>query len=434
MQKIKYGQVVLLGFGFLGISLLWAVYNAYVPIFLQAGSPTPEANGGSAGLTGFGLSAFATGIIMSLDNIAAVFIQPWIGVKSDRTRTRFGRRVPFIMVGAPITVLGFMLIPATVKLIPPEFNGQIEHLTGPFLLLIVALGITLLAAAIYRTPAVALMPDIVPSKGRSQANGIINVMGGLGLVIGLFAGGLLFDLNITLPFIIGGLIVLISSAVVVMAIKEPRAYEQESVDHNQPGLPENLRHVWHAPDKSVLYLLLAIFAWFLAYNSLETFFTSYATFDLGITAGKASQLFTIAGGTFIVSAIPAGFIAGKIGRKHTIIGGLSGFSLAVLLILFTRNIAVLTGCLVIIGCAWAMVNINSLPMVVDSVSQTQLGTYTGLYYFASMSAAIVGPVVIGRVVDVLGYRAMYGASAVALGIAALLLSRVHTGEAIIEQP
>jgi len=426
MKNLSYGKVFVLGFGFLGISLLWAVYNAYVPLFLQAGS---EKFSQTVTFGGFGLSATVTGFIMSLDNIAAVFIQPWIGVKSDRTRSRWGRRMPFIIVGAPLSVLGFITIPFMVKLVPPELSGQLSHLRVPFALLILALGITLLAAAIYRTPAIALMPDIVPSKFRSQANGIINLMGGLGVVIGLLAGGMLFDVSIALPFIIGGFVVLVSSAIVVLFIKEPPLPSKESLQ-NQPGLLDNLRQVWHDDNRSVLYLLLAIFAWFVAYNALETFFTSYATTVLNVTAGRASQMFTIAGAAFILFAVPAGYLAGKFGRKRTIIGGLAGFALAVLLIAVVHTMAAVTVGLVVVGASWAQVNINSLPMVVDSVSQDQLGAYTGLYYFASMSAAIVGPILIGQIVDLFSYRSMFWAAAVMLLLAVFFLSRVTTGEVI----
>ncbi|HEY84543.1 MAG TPA: SLC45 family MFS transporter [Chloroflexi bacterium] len=435
--KLNYGKIILLGSGFLGISLLWAVYNAYVPIFLQAGNPgLPDAKNIS-GLVGFGLSAAATGFIMSLDNIAAVFIQPWIGVKSDATRTRFGRRMPYIMVGVPLTVAGFVAIPYAITLIPPELSGQFDQLTTPFLIFVVALGFTLLAAAIYRTPAIALMPDIAPSKFRSQANGIINLMGGFGVVTGLLAGGALFDINISLPFWIGGAVVLLTGIVLVAVIKEPRDYEEKPPEKNAK-LMDTIKEVWRNENKSVLFLLLAIFAWFLAYNSLETFFTSYATFDLGITAGKASQLFTIAGATFILATVPSGYLAGKIGRKKTILIGLTGFTLAILAIFAIANLTTVMIAMGVVGVCWAMVNINSLPMVVDSVSQEKLGAYTGMYYFASMSAAIAGPIVIGQLIDILnaqagiGYRTMFLVSAAAMGVAAIFLSRVSTGEAIPE--
>jgi len=428
-MKLNYSQVFLLGFGFLGVSLLWAVYNAYVPIFLQAGNPGfPPANN-AAPFLGFGLSAAATGFIMSLDNIAAVFIQPWIGAKSDRTHTRFGRRIPYIMIGAPISVFGFILIPFAVKLIPAGSNGQFSTLIIPFISLIMALSITLLASAFYRTPAVALMPDLVPSPFRSQANGIINLMGGLGVVIGLAAGGLLLDLNITLPFIVGGAVALASAIIVVVAIKEPPLVANEPVSEGEPGLMDNLRFVWQDKDKSVFNLLLAIFLWFLAYNSLETFFTSYATFELGATPGKASQLFIIAGAVFILFAVPAGYLAGKFGRKKTIAAGLVGFGLASGLIFVTKSLTAVIMALIAVGACWALVNINSLPMVVDSVAQKQVGAYTGLYYFASLSAAIAGPMIIGQTIDILGYRSMFLFSIVALALAAIFLGQVTTGEA-----
>jgi MFS family permease len=428
-MKLNYGKVFLLGCGFLGVSLLWAVYNAYVPIFLQAGNEAFSQREGNVILYGFGLPAAITGLIMALDNVVAVFIQPVVGVASDKTRTRFGRRIPYILAATPVTVLGFMTIPFAIKQIPAGLNGQFSALIGPFLFLMAALLITLLAAAIIRTPAVALMPDIVPSQFRSQANGIINLMGGLGVVIGFLAGGLLFDIDITLPFVAGGIVVLISAAIVVIFIKEPRAYENEPASGKEPGLLDNLRFIQRDEDKSVLNLLLAIFLWFLAYNSLETFFTSYATVELNVTPGQASQLFIVAGIVFIAFAVPSGYLAGKVGRKKTISGGLVGFSLSMMVILLTTNITAIIVTLIVVGACWAMVNINSLPMVVDSVSQKQLGAYTGLYYFASMLGSIVGPVTIGASIDLFGYRSMFVFSFACLALAAFFLSRVTKGEA-----
>lgn len=432
MTKINYGQIILLGLGFLGVSLLWAVYNAYVPIFLQAGNPKIAHTGYGTPVSGFGLSAFATGVIMSLDNIAAVFIQPWIGLKSDRTRTRLGRRLPFVLMGAPLSAIGLMAIPCAVKLIPPAQSGQITHLMGPFALLVTALGLTLLASAVYRTPAAALLPDIVPSHFRSQATGIINVLGGLGVVIGWFGGGWLFDQDVALPFLTGGLILLLTSGLMVLGIKERPPHAPEISSAQSPGLFDYIEAAWRTPDKSAIYLLLAIFTWFLAYNTLETFFTSYASFELGIATGQAARLFTVAGGVFMAAAIPVGYLAGKFGRKRIIIGGLVAFMGAVLLIWSSHQLILISAALVIVGLGWAMININSLPMVLDSVPAEQAGAYTGLYYFASMSAAIIGPMVIGRVIDTLGYRAMFGAAAAALAVAALLLGRVTRGEALPE--
>ncbi|MFQ5614676.1 MAG: MFS transporter [Anaerolineae bacterium] len=436
-MKLNYGQVFVLGFGFLGVTLLWNVYNAFVPIFLQAGNEAYVRSLIEQGrqlpqVVGFGIGAGATGFVMTLDNIAAVFIQPWIGVRSDKTRTRLGRRHPYILASAPVAALGFMLIPYAARAIPPNFTGQLDRLTIPFALFIGALGITLLAAAVFRTPAVALMPDIVPSKYRSQANGIINLMGGVGAILGFFAGGLLFDIDITLPFIAGGIVVILAAILVVTLIREPRRYETEDKPPDEVGVIDNLKEVWREDDKSMLFLLLAIFFWFVAFNVIETFFTSFAVFSLGQSPGRASVLLAVVGLTFMIFAVPAGFIAERFGRRPTIIVGLVGMALAMGIIFFVPSIIVLWICLALAGIMWALVNINSLPMVVDSAPQHRLGAYTGLYYFSSMSAAVVGPVLVGGIIDLLGtqHSIIFLVGPLALLAAFLCLSRVSRGEVL----
>jgi len=188
-QRLDYKKTFLLGFGFLGVSLLWLLYNSYVPIFLQAGNPAFENQGTMT--VGFGLSAAMAGLIMTLDNIAAFFIQPVIGVLSDRTRTRFGRRMPYILIGVPVAAIAFALIPVAVNQIPPELSGQIDQLGGQLAFFMVAIGVMLLAMATFRTPVIALMPDITPSPLRSKANGVINLMGGVGALLATFGGAVL---------------------------------------------------------------------------------------------------------------------------------------------------------------------------------------------------------------------------------------------------
>jgi maltose/moltooligosaccharide transporter len=168
---------------------MWVLYNTYVPIFLQAGNPAIDQQLAVKTL-GFGSSATLTGIIMTLDNIAAFFIQPIMGAVSDRTYTRIGRRMPYILACAPIAAIAFCLIPMVPLAIPEALNGQLSQLGGLFALFVVAIGIMLLAMAVFRTPVVALMPDLTPSALRSKANGVINLMGGLGGVLAFLGGGL----------------------------------------------------------------------------------------------------------------------------------------------------------------------------------------------------------------------------------------------------
>ncbi|HEX2906509.1 MAG TPA: MFS transporter [Phototrophicaceae bacterium] len=254
-MKLDWRKTFFIGFGFLGISIIWQLYNLFVPIFLQAGNPAFDAQNGQetyvvqAGDTwaaiaeqynlsvdellqinnaaadeplpegekvtitpykGFGLGASAAGLIMTLDNIAALFILPVIGVWSDRTRTRIGRRYPYIITAAPIAAIAFALIPVAGNLIDASSNGDFAQNTGIFAFFMIAAGVMLLAMAILRTPVIALMPDIIPSQHRSKANGVINLMGGVGGIIAALGLSKLFDVNPIIPFLIGAVVMVVA--------------------------------------------------------------------------------------------------------------------------------------------------------------------------------------------------------------------------------
>ncbi len=307
-MKFNYGKIFLLGFGFFGVSVIWGVYNAFVPIFLA---------------NKFGLEPALIGFFMTLDNIAALFIQPPVGAWSDRLRTKIGRRLPFIIIGAPIAAFIFGLIPLASVL--PLFVACTTTL--------------ILSMAFWRTPVVALMPDITPSPKRSQANGIINFMGGIGSIISFLGGAKLYEMNPAFPFWLGSGLVVVAALLVLIFIKEPKEYEtRENVvtntfsgfvqyirDHAKTfllsllvvllagavlaflvpgvrtigaeigipayvGLAVVLVLIWfvcfyayymarepiQSKEKSALRIFLAIFAWFVGYNAIEAFFTLYA--------------------------------------------------------------------------------------------------------------------------------------------------------------
>jgi len=259
-MKFNYGKIFLLGFGFFGVSVIWGVYNAFVPIFLA---------------NKFHLTPAFIGFFMTLDNIAALFIQPPVGAWSDRLRTRIGRRLPFILIGAPITALAFGFIPLASVL--PLFVACTSTL--------------LLSAALWRTPVVALMPDITPSEKRSQANGIINFMGGIGTIIALQTGGMLYKLSPSFPFWLGSALVVVAALIVFLFIKEPKDYAE--TNEAQPGMLESLREVLNDEEKSGARILFAIFFWFIGYSAVETFFTLYAQEHLGIDAGDGATLLSV---------------------------------------------------------------------------------------------------------------------------------------------
>ena len=379
--RLNYGKTFLLGFGFFGVSVIWGVYNAFVPIFLA---------------DKFDLSPALIGFFMTLDNIAALFIQPPVGAWSDKLRSPMGRRIPFILIGAPITAVAFGLIP--IAAILPLFVACTSTL--------------LLSAALWRTPVVALMPDITPSEFRSQANGIINFMGGIGTIIALQTGGILYKMNPNFPFWLGSGLVLIAALIVYLFIEEPKEYEMSEA---QPGMLASLKEVFTDPDKSGLRILLAIFFWFLGFSAVETFFTLYAKNHLGLDAGDGATLLSVLPLFFVLAAIPSGYVAGKLGRKTTISIGLITITIMLVLLYITPAEALLTGIaplplvgiplveggarmltlagvlLILGGIGWAFININSLPMIVDLTSAARIGTFTGLYYLFSTLSAIVGP-------------------------------------------
>lgn len=420
-SRLNYGKTFLLGFGFFGVSVIWGIYNAFVPIFLA---------------DKFHIAPGVIGFIMTLDNIAALFIQPPVGAWSDRVRTPLGRRIPFILVGAPISAVAFGLIPLAAAL--PVFVACTSTL--------------LLSAALWRTPVVALMPDITPSAFRSQANGVINFMGGVGTIVALQTGGLLYKMSPNFPFWLGSALVILATLVVYLFIEEPKEYEQAG---KQPGLFASLTEVFNEEEKSGLRILLAIFFWFIGFSAVETFFTLYAKNHLGLEAGDGATLLSVLPLFFVIFAIPSGFIAGRIGRRTTISIGLVTLIIMMILLYVTPASALLTGIaplplvgiplveggarmltlagvlLIIGGIGWALININSLPMIVDLTSAARIGTYTGLYYLFSTLSAIVGPNVNGWAIQLTdnNYNIIMILAPVFFTLAFVMMLGVRRGEA-----
>jgi maltose/moltooligosaccharide transporter len=432
--KLNWGFTFLIGLGFFGIELLWRVYNSFVPIYLQSGSAVFDAHQGTP-LMGFGLNTFTSGIVMGLDNLAALFLLPVIGAISDQTFTRIGRRMPFILLFAPIAAVSFALIPLAPSMITPETNGDIGAMQGIFALFMILLGIMLLAMAAFRTPVISLMPDLTPSPLRSKANGAINFMGGLAGVVGTLALSPLFDVNPWIPFVAGAVILIVAVIALFALVKERKAsvvLDEGGETREGLNILRKLREVPPANQRTLTFLMLAIFFWFVAFNGLDTWFTSFGVTVLGLTAGRAGMIFSVALIAFIIFAIPAGFIGTRFGRRWTIFTGLAIFTVILVIINALQSLTVIILLLAVGGASWALVNINSLPMVVDtSTDERMLGTYTGLYYIASQLAAILGPAIIGWVVDLSGgdFRKMFLVVPVFFGLAMFSMLFVTKGEA-----
>ena len=411
MPAFSYKRILVLGFGFFGVSILWGIYNAQVPIFLQAGRADFDSG---AGVHGYGFSTRLTGFIMSLDNLAALFILPYVGALSDRTRTRWGRRKPFIMLGAPLAAIAFAAIPLLAGAPLPLFMAVIFA--------------TLLAMDIFRTPVVSLMPDLTPSPQRSQANGVINLMGGLGAVLAFLVGGILFDIAPWASFLFGAALMAGACLIVILMVREPAMPEGGGAE---AGLLESLRGVAVSPDRSAVALLGAIFFWFLAYSAVEVFWTSFATNALGTTAGQATTLLAFFSLSIVLFAVPSGLVGARFGRKRTIMLGLVGFAIMLAWGYILADASLAPVMLVLAGIAWSLILVNSLPMVVDMAPPERLGAYTGMYYLSSQMSSIVGPTLLGWIIGLAGndYRAafLYGPLTLAFALACMTL--VRRGEA-----
>jgi MFS family permease len=410
-MKRLYGKLFLIGFGFFGVSVIWTTYNIFVPLFLA---------------NRYHLSPTLIGLFLTLDNIAAFLIQPPVGVWSDRLRTPIGRRMPFVLIGAPVAALAFGALPM-ISALPVFF----------------ACACTLvISMAFWRTPVMALMPDITPSRFRSQANGIINLMGGLGAVIASIGGSALYEINANYPFWFGSALVIVAAALVLLLIKEPKVYPDAE---KPPGLIPSLRELVKDQDKSAIFLLVAIFFWVLTTQQADTFLTLYATRHLGISEGDAGRLAGHLGVFFLLFAIPAGVLGGRIGRRKTITIGIISMALFIFLIavlssdfltiFITRlpilgRIRVVNLFLMASGISWALININALPMVVDLTSADRIGTYTGFYFLAYTLSSVVGPILNGWFILLAGhnYNMVMIVGPVSLIISLFFLSRVKNGE------
>ena len=299
--------------------------------------------------------------------------------------------------------------------------------------------------AFWRTPVVALMPDVTPSHLRSQANGIINFMGGVGMVLGTSIGGILVKQNQAYPFWFGSALVILAAILVLIFVREPKVPVDE-VKEDEPNMWKSLKDLFTGKHGDALRIFLAILFWFIAYNAIEAFLSLYGVNVLGLAQGDAGRLVTSVGASFLIFSIPAGFIGAKLGRRKTISIGLTIMILALLGVYFIPqstllvqhgtlpilgNFYNLTILLLLAGIGWSFININSLPMVVDLTTSAKTGTFTGLYYLFSTLAAIIGPNLNGLIIKIAGnnYGSIFVIGPVFMAAALVMIFGVRSGEA-----
>lgn len=423
-MKLDTKRTVLVGFAFLSICAFWQMYDNLVPLILT---------------NTFHLNETISGAIMAADNVMALFLLPLFGGLSDKCTSRLGRRRPFILFGTLAAICLMLLLPLFADSYHAAPGG------GKIALFICVLGLLLVAMGTYRSPAVALMPDITPKPLRSKANAIINLMGAVGGILYLLITTFLYHVKsetyvsfFPLFAIVAG-IMAAALAVVMFFVNEPELVkkqqeyerkhpEDDLTEHTAQGdtLPEDVK-------KSLTFLLVSISLWFVGYNGVSTWFSVYAENIWGMSLGQANTCLTIATGGAILSYIPIGTVASRIGRRKTIRFGtllLSGSFLAAFLLTMALEgfSPVLYLLFLLVGLAWASINVNSLPMVVEMCKGSEVGKFTGLYYTFSMSAQIITPIVAGWLLRNVSYRALFPYAAFFVFASFLTMGFVRHGD------
>lgn len=442
------------------MGLMDPLYDTYVPIFLGK----------------YISSMSLVGIIMTLDNALAIFLIPIFSALSDKTETRIGRRMPYIITCLPLTAIFFALIPLSAL--------------QSFWLLIVCIFFLNIFKQAVRGPVVALMPDLVPADLRSEANGVINTMGGIATILGTVLLARLMDVyiplrkggekvNNVLAFPVASLFVLIAVILLFIFVKEKKSTNSDSEEEKKEPLLKSIKAIFIEKEKSALFILLSLFCWFMAYQGILPFVGQYSVTVLRTSSGTASLAAGMVGIAYAIFAVPTGKVATKFGRKKTI--RISLLALVVVLILVTVHGFVLTeyypnaktpvemlepnefggevkvlqsekgmnyqeelkleekkpasfflysfwALLFLFGIFWVSVVTNSFPMLWQMADYQTMGIYTGVYYFFSQLSSICAPPLAGAVIDLAGYPALFLYGAVFMLVAFFLMSKVNRGE------
>jgi len=286
--------------------------------------------------------------------------------------------------------------------------------------------------ALFRSPTIALLGDLFPAQHRSKANGVINLMGGLGSIAAFLIGGKLYELGRITPFVFGSVVMVSAIAAVWAFVREPQQPLQSERQNKGGSFFTNLNEVLRASDRSGLYILLAILCWFLGFNALETWISSFGKFTLGINEGRMAIFTSGLALMFVIFAVPSGLLATRYGRRRVILAGIIGLSLLFIYGLVVQNQWMLISFLIPAGFFWALINVNSLPMVYDVGGDARIGAFTGLYYFASNIAAVAGPQTVGLLIDVTqgNYRIMFIFSAVFMILAGVFMFLVKERKSV----
>lgn len=409
-MKLNNKRTLLIGLAFFSICAFWQMYDNIVPLILKYR---------------YGISDGASGYIMALDNVLAIFMLPIFGALSDKK----GTRMPFILLGTAAAVI------LTIGL----------SFAKSFWVFFAMLGLLLIAMGIYRSPAVALMPDVTPKPLRSKANAIINLMGALGGVYTLamtwvLVKGSAADNPSYLPLFISVAALMAISVAVMRATTDEKKFKAEAAAINDAldaetaakyDTPIGAGHKL-PPDmlRSLMLILFSVSFWYMGYNAVTTAFSRYATEMWGQNVSGASTCLMVATVGAVISYIPIGALSSRIGRKRTILIGVAVLAVCFLLaaLVATSFSPALYIVFMLVGFAWAAINVNSYPMVVEIATGSDVGKYTGYYYTFSMAAQIATPIISGQLLQHAGYHTLFPYAAIMVAISFVTMALTRHGD------
>ena len=410
-MKLNYKRTFFIGLAFMSICGFWQLYDYVIPLILKYTFHFPES---------------LSGVVLAADNVLALFLLPFFGSLSDRINTRLGRRTPFILVGTAMAAILMVVIPLaddTVNL--PLF--------------VVALGLLLIAMSTYRSPAVALMPDLTPKPLRSSANAVINLMGTVGGIFALLVMRMLPELDLETGtkdgsyltvFVILAAFMVLSVLILVLTVRERKlsdAMPKEEDEDEQPGITGAKL----APEvrRSLIFILLSVALWYIAYNALSSAYSRYVLEIWNMSESSGANMMLVATVVATASYIPVGIISSKLGRKKVILFGVAIMSAAYLSGFFLTSYSpVIYLVMAVIGIGWASINVNSYPMVVEMSTGSDVGRYTGIYYTFSMAAQIFTPILSGILIDLFGYRILFPYAVIFSTLALFTMWQVRHGD------
>ena len=393
-MKLNYKRTILIGFAFMSILAFWQFYDQVIPYILEAK---------------FNLSTFRANAVMSVDNVLAVFMLPLFGMISDKTNSRLGKRTPYILYGT----IGAVILMCVLAYFERKVN---------FIGFIIALMALLIVMAVYRSPAVAYMPDVTEKPLRSKGNAIINLVGYIG---GIFAtivmmfmlksekaadGTKIYTSSFTPVFLIIAGFMLVSVLIMVFTINENKILAETNI-HDEEDVDTTEKKKLSKPVVvSLVLILISVFLWYAAYNAVTTSFSRYCMNIWDVDIGTSSGYLTVATVAAIAAFVPLGFLSSKVGRKKSVLFGIVLMTICYTIAIFVKHETPLMYLIfAVVGIGWASINVNSFPMVVEMCAGGDVGKYTGYYYTFSMASQIFTPLLSGFLIDNLkiGYEVLF---------------------------